>query len=76
MALSLFDAPAVQSARPLEGLQSLLELSLTNCPRLEYLVLWGCDAFPEALRRVHQTPAELEAVRTELDRLVTSARTS
>jgi len=38
-------------------------LPIARMTRLEYLVLWHCEALPEALRRVHRTPGEIAIAR-------------
>jgi hypothetical protein len=79
--LSLMGCTALRGVGPvLETLPALTHLSLMGCKqlpledflpiarmeRLQYLVLWHCEALPEALRCVHKTPEEIAVARAAL----------
>lgn len=79
--LSLMNCPAVRGVGPvldtLPGLTHLCLMGSKELPlsdffpiakmeKLEYLVLWHCEALPEALRCVHKTPEEIAVARAAI----------
>lgn len=57
--------PQLESLSLMRNAHLALEdfLPIAKMTNLKYLVLWDCVALPEPLRKVHQTPAEIDEAR-------------